>query len=103
MCFWADPPCAVAVRQNFGNVREFQRALDKVVRTPYIQSFIFNSSNNPRGFLFQTNVQRFVPVETDTQSYLGAAGRAIQGLTSLISNSTGLPVRAASAPGASTG
>ena len=50
---------------------------------PDVRDALFNETNNPEGYVFQSSVESFIPIESSTPAYLGAAGRAIQGVDTL--------------------
>lgn len=74
---------AVLVRPDFQNVRELQRALIQLANNDDVRQALFNETNNPEGYVFQTTVESFIPIESSTPAYLGASGRAIQGVATL--------------------
>lgn len=74
---------AVLVRPDFQNVRELQRAMIQLASNPDVREALFNETNNPEGYVFQSSVESFIPIESSTPAYLGAAGRAIQGVANL--------------------
>ncbi|KAL3153465.1 hypothetical protein ABBQ38_011798 [Trebouxia sp. C0009 RCD-2024] len=74
------PARAVLVRPDQANVRELQSALIQLAANPDVREALFNETNNPEGYVFQTSVETFIPIESSTPAYLGAAGRSIQGL-----------------------
>ncbi len=89
----------MAVRENYGEVRELQAALEAMTRNSEVRSLVFSNASNPQGLLFQASVQRFVPVEVDTPTFLGPAGAAIENVARLNTAASGQPLRAASTSG----
>ena len=71
------------MRPDQQNVRELQRALIQLAADPEVREALFNVTNNPEGYVFQSSVESFIPIESSTPAYLGAAGRAIQGVDTL--------------------
>ena len=80
---------AVLVRPDFQNVRELQRALIQLAANPDVRETLFNDTNNPEGYVFQSSVAGFIQIESSTPAYLGAAGRSIQSITELRSRPAG--------------
>ena len=74
---------AVLVRPDFQNVRELQRAFIQLAADPDVRDALFNETNNPEGYVFQSSVDSFIPIESSTLAYLGPAGRAIQAVAAL--------------------
>ena len=74
---------AVVVRPDFPNVRELQRAFIQLAADADVREAHFNETNNPEGYVFQSSVDSFIPIESSTPAYLGPAGRASQAVAAL--------------------
>lgn len=71
------------VRPDYQNVRELQRTFIRLAAEPEVRETLFNETNNPEGYVFQSSVDSFIPIESSTLAYLGVTGRAIQGVADL--------------------